>query len=39
MRDFEPTHKIDNFKHSHGTILYYEDQSVINALQDKMPNF
>ncbi|EES42116.1 nitroreductase family protein [Staphylococcus caprae M23864:W1] len=39
-RDFEPTRqKIDNFKHSHGTILYYEDQSVINALQDKMPNF
>lgn len=39
-RDFEPTRqKIDNFKHSHGTILYYEDQSVINALQEKMPNF
>ncbi|OLS04941.1 nitroreductase [Staphylococcus epidermidis] len=39
-RDFEPTRqKIDNFKHSYGTILYYEDQDVITGLQEKMPNF
>ncbi|MEB7435594.1 nitroreductase family protein [Staphylococcus pasteuri] len=39
-RDFEPTRqKIDNFKHSYGTILYYEDKDVITGLQEKMPNF
>ncbi|QQT11811.1 nitroreductase family protein [Staphylococcus pasteuri] len=39
-RDFEPTRqKIDNFKHSYGTILYYEDKDVIIGLQEKMPNF
>lgn len=39
-RDFEPTRqKIDNFKHSYGTILYYEDKDVISGLQEKMPNF
>ena len=37
-RDFEPTEqKIDNFKHSYGTILFYEDQAVIQQLQKKMP--
>lgn len=39
-RDFEPTRqKIDNFKHSYGTILYYEGKDVITGLQEKMPNF
>lgn len=39
-RDFEPTRqKIDNFKHSYGTILYYEDKDVITGLQEKIPNF
>ncbi|WP_251942670.1 MULTISPECIES: nitroreductase family protein [Staphylococcus] len=39
-RDFQPTSdKIDNFKHSHGTILYFEDEDVIKGLQDKMPNY
>ena len=34
-RDFQPTSdKIDNFKHSHGTILYFEDQEVIEGLQN-----
>lgn len=39
-RDFQPTaDKIDNFKHSYGTILYYEDQEVIEGLQNQMPNY
>ncbi|MBU0439190.1 nitroreductase family protein [Staphylococcus succinus] len=39
-RDFQPTSdKIDNFKHSHGTILYFEDQEVIEGLQNQMPNY
>ncbi len=37
-RDFEPTEqKIDNFKHSYGTILFYEDQDVVSGLQEQMP--
>src|SRR5699024_10338349 len=28
-RDFQPTaDKIDNFKHSYGTVLYFEDEEV-----------
>lgn len=39
-RDFEPTEqKIDNFKHSYGTILFYEDQDVVSGLQEQMPNY
>ncbi|WP_436861205.1 nitroreductase family protein [Staphylococcus caeli] len=39
-RDFQPTSdKIDNFKHSHGTILYYEDETVVEGLQNQMPNY
>lgn len=39
-RDFQPTsEKIDNFKHSHGTILYYEDETVVEGLQNQMPNY
>ena len=39
-RDFQATSdKVDNFKHSHGTILYFEDQDVIEGLQNQMPNY
>ena len=39
-RDFQPTSdKIDNFKHAYGTILYFEDQDVIEGLQNQMPNY
>ncbi|MDT3959065.1 nitroreductase family protein [Staphylococcus kloosii] len=39
-RDFQPTaDKIDNFKHSYGTILFYEDEEVIEGLQNQMPNY
>lgn len=39
-RDFEPTRqKLDNFKHSYGTILFYEDQDVVSGLQEQMPNY
>ncbi|PTK57919.1 nitroreductase family protein, partial [Staphylococcus nepalensis] len=39
-RDFQPTaDKIDNFKHSHGTILFFEDEEVIEGLQNQMPNY
>lgn len=39
-RDFEPTRqKIDNFKHSYGTILFYEDQDVVSGLQEQMPSY
>lgn len=35
-RDFEPTEqKIDNFKHSYGTILFYEDQDVVVVYKNK----
>ncbi|MGK3151097.1 nitroreductase family protein [Staphylococcus shinii] len=39
-RDFQATSdKVDNFKHSHGTILFFEDQDVIEGLQNQMPNY
>ncbi|MBO1198329.1 nitroreductase family protein [Staphylococcus simiae] len=39
-RDFEPTRqKLDNFKHSYGTILFYEDQDVVSGLQEQMPSY
>ena len=39
-RDFTATEqKIDNFKHSYGTILYFEDQSVVKGLQEQMPSY
>ncbi|WP_436962249.1 nitroreductase family protein [Staphylococcus shinii] len=39
-RDFQATSdKVDNFKHSHGTILLFEDQDVIEGLQNQMPNY
>lgn len=39
-RDFQPTaDKIDNFKHSYGTILFYEDEEIIEGLQNQMPNY
>ena len=39
-RDFQPTaDKIDNFKHSYGTVLYFEDEEVIEGLQNQMPNY
>lgn len=39
-RDFAPTEqRIDGFKHSYGTILYFEDEDVIKGLQEKMPNY
>ncbi|WP_422428034.1 MULTISPECIES: nitroreductase family protein [Bacillales] len=39
-RDFQATSdKVDNFKHSHGTILYFEVQDVIEGLQNQMPNY
>ncbi|MDW4068341.1 nitroreductase family protein [Staphylococcus saprophyticus] len=39
-REFQATaDKIDNFKHSHGTILYFEDQDVVEGLQNQMPNY
>src|SRR5699024_8708230 len=31
--------KIDNFKHSYGTVLYFEDEEVIEGLQNQMPNY
>lgn len=38
--DFQATSdKVDNFKHSHGTILFFEDQDVIEGLQNQMPNY
>lgn len=39
-RDFQPTSdKIDNFKHSHGTVLFFEDQEVIKGLEAQMPAY
>ncbi|PNZ29870.1 nitroreductase [Staphylococcus petrasii] len=39
-RDFEPTNqRIEGFKHSYGTILYFEDEDVVKALQEKMPSY
>ncbi|PHK48694.1 nitroreductase family protein [Staphylococcus edaphicus] len=39
-REFQATaDKIDNFKHAHGTILYFEDQEVVEGLQNQMPNY
>ncbi|ERH33989.1 nitroreductase family protein [Staphylococcus equorum] len=39
-REFQATSdKIDNFKHSYGTILYFEDQDVVEGLQNQMPNY
>src|SRR5699024_5691687 len=39
-REFQATSdKIDNFKHSYGTILYFEDQDVVESLQNQMPNY
>ena len=39
-RDFAPTEqRIDGFKHSYGTILYFEDKDVIQSLEEKMPNY
>ena len=38
--DLQPTSdKIDNFKHSYGTILYFEDETVVEGLQNQMPNY
>lgn len=39
-RDFAPTEqRIDGFKHTYGTILYFEDEDVIKGLQEQMPNY
>lgn len=39
-RDFSATEqKIDNFKHSYGTVLYFEDQDVVKGLQEQMPSY
>lgn len=37
---FQPTEdKINSFKSGYGTILYYEDQSVVKSLQEQFPTY
>jgi predicted oxidoreductase (fatty acid repression mutant protein) len=37
---FEPTeNKINSFRNGYGTILYFEDQSVVEALQIQFPTY
>ena len=33
------TEKYNGLKHSYGTILYFEDEEVIEGLQNQMPNY
>lgn len=31
--------RIDGFKNAHGTVLYFEDQNVVQSLQEKFPSY
>ncbi|MBM7714381.1 putative oxidoreductase (fatty acid repression mutant protein) [Bacillus thermophilus] len=39
-QDFEPTaQKMEGFRNGYGTILFFEDQSVVKSLQESFPTY